>query len=900
MASGPGARRRWVAVGALLALAAVVRLGAMFHWTLSGEDATVALIAKHYLAGENFPVFFYRQTYMGALNGIHLVPALSLFGPSTLLVRVNAIAWSLLFPLGLYLLGRRIFDEPTSRAALALAAVPPFLLTYWSTVAEPHFETNVFGVWLLLLALAAMAAPSEPARARALGVFGLLAGLAAWTSLKVVGILAPSLVVLVLRRPRLLLGRGGALLAGGFLLGSLPAWLFYLLHGDHAAGKPESVAYFFRAGADLSLTGLLEFWTEVVLRLLGTYYWPASTPLRRVALALNCIIYVLGVGWALRQLVRQRHAHGPTARVWGLRLLLLTLAASLGAVYVSSHAEARSHETSRYALPAYIPLLLFTGTLVARMSRRSRAVGAGLLAFLLLFAAWTNARFFWPLSPVMRARHAEATAAREGVREALAARPVEALYVDDTMRALGWAFLLDRPTVSVVARDVYVPSAVAADAAQRVDVLAGPYADGVASDLAAVGATWQQTPIRGWQLFEDVRVPERGYRMVPRNGWRVTGDSRAPAAVADGDLATAWPRARPDAPLDPLVLDLGRPYDVARVIFWPSLPTTEVRPLRLSGSGDGSRWETLGVAPAVARRPTFVAEGRPVFRPRNGWLEIAGAPRPLRYLRVELVEAYRGVTWGVAEIQVYEALPDAHPGRVSIDRLVERLRAQGLDRLLADPVLSARVSRATGGAVSTLPANGVVDNHGAAPPEWLASPIRLRAGDGLLVPAEDLPELRERLEAAGARHAAEPLGDHALVRVLAPLASTDPCRPAARRHAAPAPAADGSGQRVVLEAELADETLVSGLRLWQTAEPGAGLPVVQVAVSRDGQTWQPAEGGRAVPQWGWAGRTLFAASDRLVEVALAASPARHVRVVASAGAGEPRLLCVRGIRAGSR
>ena len=30
---------------------------------------TVALIAKHVLSGENWPVFFYRQSFMGSLNG---------------------------------------------------------------------------------------------------------------------------------------------------------------------------------------------------------------------------------------------------------------------------------------------------------------------------------------------------------------------------------------------------------------------------------------------------------------------------------------------------------------------------------------------------------------------------------------------------------------------------------------------------------------------------------------------------------------------------------------------------------------------------------------------------------------------------------------------------------------
>jgi 4-amino-4-deoxy-L-arabinose transferase-like glycosyltransferase len=899
MASGPRSRRRWVAVGGLLALAAAVRVSTMFYATLSAEDATVALVAKHYLSGENFPVFFYRQTYMGSLNGIHLVPALHVFGPSALLVRLNAIAWSLLFPLGLYLLGRRVFDEPTGRAALALAAMPPFLLTYWSTVAEPHFETNVFGVWLLLLAFVALTARTESARARALGVFGLLGGLAAWTNLKAVTILAPCLVVLTLRHPRHLFGRGGGLLAGGFLLGSLPAWLFYIVHGDRAEGKPESVTYFFRTHIDLSLAALREFWTEVVLRLLGTHFWQVNTPLRRTALALNCVIYLLGLAWALRELVRWRRGAESSERALGLALLWLTLAASLGAVYVSSVAGNRAH-ASRYALPSYIPLLVFTGAMVVQAGRRSRVTGAGLLIFLLLFAAWTNARFFWPLFPARRAQQSEAAAALEGVRRVLAARPVEAIYVDETLRALDWAFLLDRPPVSAATREVYVPSAVAADSVRRIDILAGPYADGLASDLAAVGAMWRQTTILGWQLFEDVRVPARGYRMVSRNGWRVAGDSSVPASVADGDLATAWPRRRRDAPPDPLVLDLGRSHDVARVIFWPSVPTTEVSLLRLSGSGDGSRWETLGAVPAIPRRPTFVTDGRPVFRPRNGWLELAGPPRPLRYLRVEPADGSRRIPWGVTELQVYEVVSESPPARVSTQGLVDYLSAHGLDRLFADPVWSARVSRATRGAVSTLIANGVVDNHGAAPPEWLAGPVRLRARDGLLVPLEDLPELRERLEAAGARWGHELLGDHALVRVLAPLASTAPCRPAARRATGRPPASAGTGQRIVLEAALAEETLVSGMRLWNPAEPGARLPAVQVAVSQDGQAWQTVESGRAVPQWGWAGRTLFAASDRLVEVSLDAVPARHVRVTASVGAEEPRLLCVRGARVPGR
>ena len=53
----------------------------MFYHYISGDDATVALMAKHILAGENLPVFFYRQSFMGSLNGFHWCRPCSRSGP---------------------------------------------------------------------------------------------------------------------------------------------------------------------------------------------------------------------------------------------------------------------------------------------------------------------------------------------------------------------------------------------------------------------------------------------------------------------------------------------------------------------------------------------------------------------------------------------------------------------------------------------------------------------------------------------------------------------------------------------------------------------------------------------------------------------------------------------------
>ena len=750
-------------------------------------------------------------------------------------------------------------------------------------------------MWLLLLALAALTAPSEPARIRALAVFGFVAGLAWWTSFKAVVILAPALVLLALRSPRSLLGRGGALLGGGFLLGSLPAWLFYALHGDSAAGSAAAVGKFLGVSLDQSLA---RFW-DGVPPLLGAYRWPATTLPRRAALALNVLLYLAAVGAALGLAVfgalrRRRRREPLTARDWGLWLVLLTLPAAVGALCLSRGLGALgNHASGRYLLPAYIPLLVCAGALVVWAGRRSRLLGAGLLAFLLAFNLWTLADFLWPLSPALRAREAAASAGRVALAGRLAARPVEALYVDDTLRALVWAFLLDRPTVSAVETEIYVPSAVAADAAERFAILGR---GGIPRELAALGATWHRTSMAGWQLYEDIRVPARGYRLVPRHGWRVPDDPAVPAAVADGDLATAWTRpAQRTGSAAGLVVDLGRRHQVARVIFWPSIVTWRVFPLRLSGSDDGARWESLGEVPAVPRRAALTASGRPVFRPRNGWFEVAMAPRPLRYLRLEPVRPARGAPWGVTELQVYEEAGEAPAGPAAtagVDDLLARLRAHGIDRLLADPVISARVARATEGRVATLVANGVVDNHGAAPPPWLARPVRLRARDALLVPAEEAPDLRGRLDAAGAEALAEPVGSHVLVRVLAPLDSPAPCRRQSRRAVTPAP--DGE-DRHVLEASLEQEALVSGIAFQHPPVSARTLRVLEVTMSRAGKTWEPVARARVVPAWGWAGRTLFAATEGVTEVVFPSAAARAVRLtVAGAGSADLRMLCVRG------
>jgi hypothetical protein len=867
----------------LLAAGAVLRVAACFCHVLSGDDATVALVASHVLRGENLPAFFYRQAYMGSLNGLHLVPALAVFGPSVWTVRLNAVAWSLLFPLGLYLLGRRLFDETTGRVALLLAAVPPYLLTYWSGVAEPHFETNLFGVALFLLAAAALEAERGPRRTRLLLVFGLTGGLAWWANFKAVEVLLPALLVLWRRDPRLPLTGAGLGLAAGLAAGSLPVWLHHAVRG----GESGHAGHLF--GTSLALSGdrLGALLTTVVPNLAGTYFWTPDTGTRRAALAGAVLAHALGAA-TLVAAARRGAAGEPAGRVQGRRLLVLALVTPFALLYASRFVADFGRDTGRYVLPAYIPLLLGTAALLVRLGRRARPAAVLATAGLLAFHLWTHAAFLWPLDPAARAARRAAEATREAVLAHLAS--AQAVLVDDFLASPAWAFHLPGRTVAEASAEVYLPAAVDADAAEDAAVLVRNPVPWLDHQLVHLGATFRTTAFGELRVLDRIRVAPRAYRALPRRAWRVPGDPAppgAPPAVADGDLTTAWP---PEAgAARALVVDLGALRAVARVVWWPALPVEHSLPLVVAVSPDGVAWTALGVQPSGERRAGFVAAGRPVFRPRNAWLEVRAGAGPVRYLRIGLADPAAPGPWGVAELFAYEDA-GAAPGPLPAPLLAGRLARLGVRRLLADPVTSARVHRLSGGAIAVLTANAVLDSHGRSePPARLTEPVRLRASDALLVPAEEAEEVLGRLAAAGVGVRAEPLGADVLLHAPAPADPAGPCQRAAWRARAL------GGGLVLVDVTLPGPRLVEGLHVEHPSVALRDVPLPRVARDDGGGDWRPVEGVRRATPWHWAGRTLLAFPGQAQDLAWPPAGARALRVALRLPGPEAvTSLCVRG------
>src|SRR5262245_1753668 len=193
------------------------------------DEATSGLLGLSVLKGE-LPVYFFGQSFMGALDGYLAAPMFWLVGVSA---RTLELVPVLLALVGVGLTLHLAHDAFGPRAALLTAivlAIPPDFLLFWSHEARNHYPlTMIFGSLALLLALRAPAA--RRGRAAVLfGLLGLVLGLGFWTNfLSLVYI--PPVAVLLLRRGIRLLVPGLLAAVPAFLLGSLPHWLYGFPHG---------------------------------------------------------------------------------------------------------------------------------------------------------------------------------------------------------------------------------------------------------------------------------------------------------------------------------------------------------------------------------------------------------------------------------------------------------------------------------------------------------------------------------------------------------------------------------------------------------------------------------------------------------------------------------------------
>jgi 4-amino-4-deoxy-L-arabinose transferase-like glycosyltransferase len=345
----------------VLALAALVRLAVVLGplgW-LESDEAIVGLMARHILEGDR-PVFYWGQSYLGALEAYSAAAAFALFGSSTVVLKLVPTLYSLGFVLLSYLVARRLFGHwPALFSALYLA-VPPTMLAVWSTKPRGGYAEVLFlGEALLLLTL--LLPDARRPRVLAL-VWGVVGGLAVWTHQLAAFYVLPSAAYLGLAmRARVLpvvlpAAVGGALGASPLVVANLTSEFssvgsLWGSAGASLADLPRNLRTLWRLGIPVVLglaqpTADLDLWRQD---------WPSRpASLLPVAVAANVLLLLGLVPYrrAVSALLRGERSpmSGPALLVGLVLVTLLMLPLTKFDELVAE---------PRYALPLYAAAPLY-------------------------------------------------------------------------------------------------------------------------------------------------------------------------------------------------------------------------------------------------------------------------------------------------------------------------------------------------------------------------------------------------------------------------------------------------------------------------------------------------------------------------------------------------------------
>ncbi|MBB4957627.1 ArnT family glycosyltransferase [Micromonospora polyrhachis] len=248
---------RWPSVAWLAVVFGVLGVGYRLAVLLAelppanSDEATSGLVTMHIVQGREFPLFFYGQYYMGALESYLAVPLFALFGSSTFALRLPNLLLYAVFLVLIWQLTRRLYSPWLAAVTVGLLALGSDRILKNQLIAGGGYpEMNPIGVLLVLLAVN-LGFGVVRRRWLAFAGWGLVAGLTLWDDwliLPYVG--AAGLMLLLVTGVRALRGRDGLALVGGLLVGLIPI----VLHNLIAAPEHRSLAIYanLSGGADAS------------------------------------------------------------------------------------------------------------------------------------------------------------------------------------------------------------------------------------------------------------------------------------------------------------------------------------------------------------------------------------------------------------------------------------------------------------------------------------------------------------------------------------------------------------------------------------------------------------------------------------------------------------------------
>jgi len=682
--------------------------------TLAGDETSVGLMALRVMKGD-FPVFYYGQNFMGSF--------FQFVGPSPWTLELLPAIFSILFLVLLFLLAKTFFDYKTALISIALLSIPPFFFLGWSHEARLHYHFAViFGTFLLLISHQLVNRQVSPEKKKLLFfIMGLLSGIGWWTNYLIITYILPVGFFLFLKDKKVLFRKNVFFLLFMFLIGSLPLWIFNVIHHFPIAGiaglaEPSDIIPY-----------LKDFFTNAFPILLGFPPPLNKNHLDLVVYLIIGLLYFIAIiyyGYKFRAALKSTLVLRLTQTNGGeilFSLFLITIMINL----LTNYGIRLSDDDQKYLLPLYSCLPIFVSVLLMDTGKKSYLFSIVLFGLILFSNLASNIRhdgwMVFNSQKLLTYRQSEVIENR--LLDFLINNGYVRLYSEGRLGNR----LIFRSKGILIASHPYqegcLKHADMADAAFRPAYLSQGEDKVYEENIKAIGGSYRKVAAPGGYFVYNDFIPPEPYRPIPRDFWIGTSNVQPSGAkyAFDGDITTGWGTLGPQKKGTYFLLDLGRVETVGKISYIPAISYQVPVGYQVALSGDGKSWQTVSEVQGY-KGPTFWSGPNPMTKVRYGRVETVFTPQPCRFLKISLLQDSNDTVWTINELFLFG--PDdeieSKKSKISdgpeIDRLLIFLKDQKVHFVYADHWLSAVIRVKSDWKIRTIISNYFTGDNGENEP----------------------------------------------------------------------------------------------------------------------------------------------------------------------------------------
>jgi 4-amino-4-deoxy-L-arabinose transferase-like glycosyltransferase len=651
---------------------------------LDYDQAAPGLMALHAIRGEP-QIMLWGQPRTGAVESYLAGLVFFIFGPSALAYRVCLMAVSGVLSAVVYVIGKKFGGPKVGLVAAGYWALPPVFLSFTGNYpTSGHLEAVLFGSFILFgtcLILSRTSPSSTNKDLVLMGLLGVLAGVGWWSSLLIIPFLLTLIIGLAGTRPRLLLSPLPLIGLAGYLLGSLPFWLWNYFHDFNTLfhlGEKDLLSIGRQVLTVIKVvipTFIGIFWDgqgvahlipgPLVLVVLTAFYLP-----------LLVISLVVFIRW-FKRIAGKRLPFQNPVDYFVLTIWLFILIRATG--------EPESLGLSRYNIVLYVSLSLLISLWVVRIMNFRKLLGLAAVILLLGFNLLTNILYLEQdrNNPAHPAGELIKTFQKLGIRYFYADNRLAQVITFESGEKIIGADYLGMRNYDYLKTVDQAPAGETAIVTHR--KLGNPLPETMESSLLLLGGTHEKQESGDYVFFYHFQEPVRNLSPLAAAEWEVAAgqEKEEIPLIKDRDILTAWRVPRKTG--EWLQIDLGRTRTVSEIsIYTDPIESGLSHHLRLEISGDGRSWKTISrvedIFPGL-----YWYQGRPKLD-ENKHLQIVFPAREGRFLRITNLSPGRNPDdfWTVAEVFVYG--PERGRGHPpdQAKKILDQAR-QNLDRWTDDP-----------------------------------------------------------------------------------------------------------------------------------------------------------------------------------------------------------------------